>query len=264
MGAGRSRYSAPPSLNPRQLSALKAIGPTANQILSNIDDLNEEIEEQAEARGVVLATSEQEDPRAIKPRTEPLPIPQISPSEEIYATQEPEVNNADELAAEQARLDRLLAEQQARQAAQAASEPEPEPASEEVSIEQQVLQLLHGRPNAPSAEQIAAWKQKYGQTGVQVLALGEEDVYVFTYLRRSQMKSIQDATIKQSQIEGMAKDPEEYMSEQVLKQCVLWPKLGVNFWYGSRAGVIPTLYQVIMLHSYHLTPQQAMVLTAQL
>jgi hypothetical protein len=88
---------------------------------------------------------------------------------------------------------------------------------------------------------------------------------VFTYLRRTAFQKIQAAVAKQAQIEGMQKDPEEFMMEQVLKQCILFPRpLSLEFFYNSRSGVIPTLYSSIMLHSYHLTPQQAMVLTAQL
>lgn len=265
--AGRSRTGArAPSLNPRQLAALKAAAPSGNDILANIDGLNEEIVEQAEAKGVELEVGPAPDLRNITPISEESVqnirnMKTLVDTEEIYP-QEPAV---DELAAEQKRLDALLEEQRKQKATEAAAAPnEADPVKEELSIEQQVLQMLKKQPDAPSDAQIAAWKNKYGESGVQVMALGDSDVYVFTYLRRAQLQSIQLATTKQSQIEGMAKDPDEYMAEQVLKQCVLWPKLQVNFWYNSRAGVIPTLYQSIMLHSYHLTPQQAMVLTAQL
>jgi len=264
----RVRSDKIPSLNPRQLQTLKSVAPSADDILSNVDALNEEIVEQAEAKGVELAEGAPTLPGPT--RTEPYPkmrpLVALPGEDDTIYPQEPPV--AKDLDAINAELDRKLAEQQARRAAeaQAAATEAPEQVEEQVemSIEEQVLELLHKSEGAPSEAQIAKWKQEYGPGGVQVMALGEGDVYVFTYLRRQHFQSIQAATIKQSQIEGMAKDPDEYMTEQVLKSCILWPKLTVKFWYNSRAGVIPTLYNSVMLHSYHLTPQQAMVLTAQL
>jgi hypothetical protein len=261
--AGRVKSDEIPSLNPRQLQALKSAGPSADDILANVGALNEEIVEQAEAKGVELANPELEDitiPQQVKGQMEHAIMIDEAPEAAV-----PAPNNLDAINAE---LDKKLAEQQARRAAEAqaaiAEAPEPVEEQAEMSIEEQVLELLKKSDGAPSEAQIAAWKAEYGAGGVQVMALGEGDVYVFTYLRRKHFQGIQAATIKQSQIEGMAKDPEEYMTEQVLKACVLWPKLDVKFWYNSRAGVIPTLYNSVMLHSYHLTPQQAMVLTAQL
>lgn len=243
--AGRRIRGNPPSLDARALSRLKAAGPTPDQILENMDDLNDEIAEQAEAKGIELAG--------------PAPA---------RATPEQEQEVEDELDRINRELEEKLAIQRAAEAERAAAEAEAAPvqeeAPEEIAIEDQVRAMLADQKNAPSAAQIAKWKQMYGEDAIQVLAMGKGDVYVFTYLRRAAFQKIQQAMAKQAQIEGMQKDPEEFMMEQVLKQCVLWPRLQVEFFYNSRSGVIPTLYSSVMLHSYHLTPQQAMVITAQL
>ena len=239
--AGRIRGN-PPSLDARAIAQLKAAGPTPDQILKNMDDLNEEIVEQAQAKGVDLAG---------------------------LAQSEPEQNVEDELDRINRELEEKLARQRAAEAEAAAAEAEAAPQEQapqeqEISIEDQVRQMLADHRGAPSAAQIAKWKQTYGEDAIQVLAMGKGDVYVFTYLRRAAFQKIQQAMSKQAQLEGMQKDPEEFMMEQVLKQCVLWPRLQVEFFYNSRSGVVPTLYSTVMLHSYHLTPQQAMVITAQL
>ena len=241
--AGRIRGN-PPSLDARAIAQLKAAGPTPDQILANMNDLNEEIVEQANAKGVELAASAQ---------------PEL----------EQEQKMEDELDRINRELEEKLARQRAIEAERAAAEAEAAPAQqapqeEEISIEDQVRAMLADQRGAPSAAQIAKWKQTYGEDAVQVLAMGKGDVYVFTYLRRAAFQKIQQAMAKQAQLDGMQKDPEEFMMEQVLKQCVLWPRLQVEFFYNSRSGVIPTLYSSVMLHSYHLTPQQAMVITAQL
>ena len=68
------------------------------------------------------------------------------------------------------------------------------------------------------------------------------------------------------EIDRIERDPEELLREKVIQMTVKWPR-GISspeFLYNSRAGVVPTLYQTILLHSYFLSPQQAMMLTAQL
>lgn len=231
------------SMSARQKEVFsKEIGSSPSDILANMDSLNEEISEQAEAAGV-----------ALKPVVEaPVEQAQVESLEELNA-----------------KLDAALKLQKEAEAAKAEAEaakaPERTPErTPEQTIEAEVLKLLKEAPGAPSEARINAWKAEYGSSGVQVLSMGKEDVYVFTYLRRKAFQQVQAAINKAQQIEGMSGNPEEMMMEQVIKQCVLFPKLPIEFFYNSRSGVVPTLYSSIMLHSYHLSTQQAMVLTAQL
>ena len=240
--AGRIRGN-PESLDARSIARLKQAGPTPDQIFANLEDLNEEIEEEAEAQGVELV-------RPSTPDEEPLEVPVESDLDRMN-------RQLDEKLARQKELERQ------RQEEEAASEQAPEEQPQEVAIEDQVRNMLHSAKGAPSEAKIAAWKRHYGADAIQVLAMGKSDVYVFTYLRRASFQKIQQAMSKQAAL-GEQNDPEEFMMEQVIKQCVLWPELPVEFFYQSRSGVIPTLYSSIMLNSYHLTPQQAMVITAQL
>lgn len=243
--AGRRIRGNPPALDARSIARLQAVAPTADQIFEHMNDFNDEIVEQAAVSGV-----------------------EVVPFDKVEVVKDTGEDMEDELDRYNRELDEKLArkrELEAAQAAEQAAEPKAQQAApEEFDIEDQVRQLLTEQKNAPSPAQIEHWKREYGEEGVQVLAMGRGDVYVFTYLRRAAFQKIQAAMAKQAQLEGMSKDPEEFMMEQVLKQCVLWPKLGVEFFYNSRSGVIPTVYSSVMLHSYHLTPQQAMVITAQL
>jgi hypothetical protein len=267
--AGRIRGN-PPQLNARMAAVLKQ-APTANDIMKDMDLFNEEITDQLEAKGIehVPLTTETLA-GAVGQSYDDIPENGTYPETKIesvfkFDEQEPEVAE-ETLEQVNARLDAQIAAQNARRAeeAEAASEAPVQEVEPEMDIQQQVLKLLKDRKGSPSQAQIAAWKAKAGEDGVQVLAMGKSDVYVFTYLTYSNFQQIQAAVAKQAQIDGMGADPEKFMMEHVLKSCVLWPKLSVEFFYQSRSGVIPTLYSSVMLHSYHLTPQQAMVLTAQL
>ena len=127
----------------------------------------------------------------------------------------------------------------------------------------QILELLKNSPDAPNEAQINKWKQQYGSNSVHLMALGEGDVYIFTHLKRGQWKKIQEMMTK-IQESGGNTDMEDSLKEKVIQHCMLWPSLPVEFYYNSRAGVVDSIYQVILLNSYFLSPQQAMLLTTQL
>jgi hypothetical protein len=57
---------------------------------------------------------------------------------------------------------------------------------------------------------------------------------------------------------------EERMKEKVVQYCVLWPSLSDDWLQNCKAGVLDSLYQMVLLNSGFLTPQQAMLLTTQL
>jgi hypothetical protein len=140
------------------------------------------------------------------------------------------------------------------------------PAETEVGgdmMRDQILELLQNTPGAPSEAQINQWKVQHGANGVHVMALGEGDIYIFTHLKRGQWQKIQEVTAKAQETQNA--DIENVLKEKVIQYATLWPKpLTVEFFYNSRAGVVDSLYQVILLNSYFLSPQQAMLLTTQL
>lgn len=127
----------------------------------------------------------------------------------------------------------------------------------------QILKILSGIPGAPNKQQIEALKQKHGERAVHVMAFDENEAYIFTHLKRMQWKKIQELTAKAQQANNT--DAEDTLKEKVVQYCVLWPtNLTIEFFINSRAGLIDSLFSVIMANSYFLTPQQAMLLTTQL
>jgi hypothetical protein len=127
----------------------------------------------------------------------------------------------------------------------------------------QIMELLRNTPGAPDQAQIEGWKAQHGNNAVHVMALGEGDVYIFTHLKRGQWKKIQEITAKAQEVGD--KNIEDSLKEKVIQYAVLWPNpLPIEFLYNSRAGVVDSLYEVILLNSYFLSPQQAIMLTTQL
>lgn len=149
----------------------------------------------------------------------------------------------------------------------AAEQPEPEGLEEEAvplheEMQRDILQLLAGREDAPSDDQILAWKEQHGEDAIQLLGLDKSNVYIYTHLTVSQWDKIQ-TLIQKVQGTPMAQNVERMIRDQVIRSAVLWPRLP-NDLGTMRAGLPDTIYQLVLIHSYFLSPQQAMTLTTQL
>lgn len=147
--------------------------------------------------------------------------------------------------------------------------PTPEPQVEEVQqyeepdLKSQIFQLLENEENAPSADLIQAWKDQYGRSGIHVMAFGEGEVYIYHHLTRGEWKKLKELMAKLQESEN-ADQIEEQLKEKVVVHCILWPSVDMNWLDKCKAGVVDSLYQMILLNSGFLTPQQAMLLTTQL
>lgn len=144
--------------------------------------------------------------------------------------------------------------------------PAEEPLQEAVPLQeemrQEITNLLADREDAPSADQILAWKEAHGQDAIQLLGLDKSNVYIYTHLTVAQWDKIQ-GIIQKVQGTPMADNIERMIRDNVVRTAVLWPELPKAL--GSmRAGLPDTLYQLILIHSYFLSPQQAMTLTVSL
>lgn len=160
----------------------------------------------------------------------------------------------------------LQAEKRVKQTAEAETKPIEEPKSLEDIKRAQQDKMIRDTLGEKHEVLIAKWKKEYGERGIYAITLGEDDVYIFTYLRYGDWKSLVNNHSKMSQENPQY--AEEKLRESVLKLCVLFPSLSsekaIPFWREARAGVQDTLYQVITLHSYLLNPAQAMSMTVEL
>ena len=143
-------------------------------------------------------------------------------------------------------------------------EPQPEPVQEQPQdLKSQILELLQGEENAPTLELIDAWKEQYGRSGIHVMAFGEGEVYIYHHLTRGEWKKLKELMAKLQESEN-ADEIEEKLKEKIVLHCILWPSVNPQWLDNCKAGVVDSLYQMILLNSGFLTPQQAMLLTTQL
>jgi hypothetical protein len=232
-----------------QINAVKQSSLTPEQILSNLDGLNEEIQESWQSGNPI-------DSEKILTLDEAAGEPKLATEKAVSSTP----TGPDDFSSI---LDKMQAEIKPAQPAVEEKAEEPKESAEE-ALNRQILELLSNAPSAPSEQQIFAWKSQHGKNGVYVTALGDGDVYVYTHLRRVQWQKLQETMQKAAQA-NVVQDVEEKLKEHVLTHCVLWPKpLTTEFFYNSRAGVVDSIYQAILMNSYFLNPQQVMMLTTQL
>lgn len=139
------------------------------------------------------------------------------------------------------------------------------PISQEQVMKEQVLGLLASQEDAPDQSMIDEWKRTYGKTAIQVMAFGEENVYIYKHISRSQWKRVKG--LIQSLKDGDNPNQEaieERLKESVIMSSVLWPKISQGDLEEIKAGIVDSLYEMILVHSAFLQPQQSMLLTHQL
>lgn len=260
------------ALTARQREALKRVSVDVNHIVNDEEvfkALNEEIAETYNQDEALKFAKEDPTLKSVPVKPTPSlpaaqeakPIPRrIKPNTPVVKT--PTKSEAPMSTSDLDReLDATLATMRKQAAPQPAPAPAPEP-EEEVTFKSQVEELLSKIPGAPTPGQIEALKKQHG--GLYATAFSETDIFLYTFLKRSQWNKIREIIeLKSEKIEGT--DPQRELKEKVVKACVQYPNVHKEeFMYSAPAGLIDTLFELIMLHSYFLNTQQAMQLTVSL
>ena len=249
-------------ISEKALEALKGKSPTASSIIkslpksafipiTNPTTVNEKIEDEKapiHEKSKKKSRLERKKLRKAKEKTN---------LEKLIKSKEQEVTKMD-LEKELEMLEKEIAPKEKEVVFQ-----EEAPKEEAPQMKDQILQLLEGEEDAPSEEMISAWKEKYGKNGLHVMAFGEGDVYIYHHLTRGEWKKIKDLMNK---LRGSSDsdEVEEKLKEKVVLYCTLYPSVNEQWLEYCKAGVLDSLYQMILLNSGFLTPQQAMLLTTQL
>jgi len=270
------------------LEKLRRMSPTANDILSNpgfFNELNEEIAGTYDQDKALEAAKK--DPTlkgSIQPvdfsrleevpgHTAPENLLGVEPGYMPYESNNEvpmEYNDNDALLKELEELKTKAAEVEARRereakvkAAAEAKEAKAEVAKP-TTLKEEVMKILNNIPGHPTAADIEKLKMRYNN-GVEIVAFSENEIFIYRYLLRSEWLNIQkalQAADKADLLKG--KDPDQEFKEKVLQYCIVWPKLPVEFFYTSRAGLVDDLYNLISWHSYFLSPEQLMQLSVAL
>lgn len=131
------------------------------------------------------------------------------------------------------------------------SEPEPTVApvvEESEPDDRQIILNMIKDKGGPSEAEIEKLKKEHG--GVYTLVLSKDEIYIFTHLTVEDYRSVTEALQSST-------DPKKQFSvtELVVMECLLWPKLNDKTILKEKAGTIESLNKAIMLNSYFINEQ---------
>ena len=235
-------------LDDKQESLLESHSPTADDILDNMENLNEEIVE-----------SHSEFVENTPKKEKPVPSPVARPTQRNT----PRAVQAERRLAEEMPTPEPVVESRGDFDIDDIGKPEQEEVfMSDKEREDRILEYLKKIPNAPSQAQIKAWKNEVGEDGVNLIVFDEKNVFIYTYLKTGQFRKLQE---KAQELAAKGdKNAEDMLKEKTVQYCTLWPKLTTEFFYTARAGILESLYNAIWTESYFLSPQQVQMLTVQL
>jgi hypothetical protein len=114
--------------------------------------------------------------------------------------------------------------------------------------------MMEKIPGAPSQQQIDLWKKSYG--AVYLSPFEQSEMYVWRPIRYGELQKI-----KQNQ--HLAANEEKFQ-EYIVHHAVLWPNIDPTYMQITRAGMVPTLFSVIMNGSHFLPVEYALNLVQEL
>ena len=143
--------------------------------------------------------------------------------------------------------------------------PEETPETEAETTTDPFEAIAESFEGAPAVETMRAWKEQYG--AVFAFSPDPVEIFLFRSLRRLEHKTISASVRQLSDSQAAAANPsmvEEQLHEKVLTACLLHPAVTVDMLSQSDAGLIPTLFNLVMENSKFITPEKALANTFRL
>ena len=119
--------------------------------------------------------------------------------------------------------------------------------------------------NTPAVEIMRGWKAQFG--AVFAFSPDPAEIFLFRSLRRLEHKTISASIRQLSDSQAATANPaivEEQLHEKVLTACLLHPTMTVEMLSSSDAGLIPTLFNLVMENSKFISPEKALANTYRL
>jgi len=113
--------------------------------------------------------------------------------------------------------------------------------------------------DCPAEGTLEVWKQQFGT--IHAFTPDAETVVIFRPLRRLEHKNITRDMRQLSETQAAQMNPamvEEHLHEKVVTACVLHPTVTVEMFNTSAAGLIPTLFNLVMENSKFIAPERAL------
>ena len=142
---------------------------------------------------------------------------------------------------------------------------EQEPEEETVEDRDPLEVISETFTDAPSVEMMRGWKANYGD--IFAFNPDPESIYLFRALRRLEHRAITQTVRQLSDTQAAEANPsivEDHLHEKVLTACLLHPMVDLDLLNQSEAGLVPTLFNLVMEHSKFIAPERALASTFKL
>jgi len=236
--------------------------PNAQQIFENMEDLNSEIKDSVNLWGVeedyegpLKEPLKVESKPAIQTKRTLTPSKKAKPQNKVISVtkeQKRQMEKMEDNSLENELDDLLLG----------VSETEEQINNKQVETKEDpraYIQSLLDKLGGPSAKDLANLENQYGKNNIHITVFSETEIYIYTHLTRSMWMKSQEALEKlKDQRQSVA---EEELKEIVVRHCMIWPKLSLEWKHNSRAGIVGSLFDSIWYNSYFFTPQQVSTIT---
>jgi hypothetical protein len=143
----------------------------------------------------------------------------------------------------------------------------PEPEEEERDL---MTQLEEEFPDFPGKKAVEQWKKEFGEVHAYVPP-GDKKIYLFRPLRRIEHRSIRQVVNAFQKTAIAENDPgavDDEMHQKVAENCLLFPDprnlFTVHGLNTIPAGLLQTLFNLVMTHSNFESPQAALQRTFRL
>jgi len=222
-------------------------------------------EEKANKIAALRARIKQEDPKpkvkkkvvasrnmGAVPVKKPDPVPTSTPKPVPAPVTEPDIPVSTPVASQEPQDKFTAAGQTARATVEAQAPQAPAMASQGTLSVREALVELGG----PDANQIELWKSEHGQGSVHALPISPKKIFVFRSMKYREWVNLTSE-------EQFAND-QRRLAEHTISRAVLWPKMGPTETNMSEAGLIDTLFNVIMFYSDFVPPEMAIGMVEEL
>lgn len=112
--------------------------------------------------------------------------------------------------------------------------------------------LVQNFPNGPTKPRLEAWKREHGT--IEAYVPDDNTLFILRPLKRIEYSKIRADLAR-------VEDPnvvDAQLNERVVSACTLYPPLGPEFFSMSPAGLVPTLFGMVMEASSFVSPEKAL------
>lgn len=129
----------------------------------------------------------------------------------------------------------------------------PEETEQELTPLEELAVILQDFSDAPDITTLNMWSERFDN--IFSSSVSSDDIFIWRTVNRSEYKKI---------LSTIAPENAGHLEDAIVRKCLLYPTATVEFFSGSRAGLIPTLFEQMMFKSGFIPKELALSMVRKL